>query len=538
MRTAIYARFSTDLQRDRSIDDQLALCTEYCAREGLSVVATFDDRARTGSSVFGRDGLGRMMEAARRGEFDVVLVEALDRLSRDQEDLAGIWKRLRFVGIELRAVHDGTADAVQIGVRGLLGSLFLADLAHKVRRGMAGVVRDGRHAGGRAYGYRPVPGRPGEMQVVENEAAVVRRIFECYVAGDGPREIACALNAEGLAPPRGRAWNASTINGNRQRGHGILFNEIYAGRLIWNRVRMVRDPDNGRRVSRVNPRTEWQQADAPHLRIVTEELWQAAQQRKGTGPAVPIPKGKSRRILSGLLRCGACGSGMSMRDRDHGRIRVQCSRVRESGACSHGRRYYLDTIERAVIDGLKDQLAHPGLIEEFLRAYIAERRRLAGTKRREASKAHQRLGEVRREMDRIIDAVANGHFTGPMTRERMDSLYAERTDLEAEIERVEREASPTVALHPATITRHLADLETLSGRLPELLQADRDVDATFRRLVASVTVGPTPTGSPASIEVRGRLATLLGPGAPDVLRKSYGGPVVAEEGLEPPTQGL
>jgi Resolvase, N terminal domain len=113
MRTAIYARFSTELQQERSIEDQFALCRAYAAKNGLDVVGTYD-RARSGASIFGRDGLMRMMDAARDGAFAVILVEALDRLSRDQEDLAGLWKRLNFLGIELRAVHDGKADQIQI----------------------------------------------------------------------------------------------------------------------------------------------------------------------------------------------------------------------------------------------------------------------------------------------------------------------------------------------------------------------------------------------------------------------------------------
>lgn len=176
-RTAPYARFSTEQQNDRSIEDQMHLCRTHAERTGLTVTATFSDRARSGASVHGRDGLMDILLAARAGRFDVTLVELLDRLSRDQEDLAGIWKRLTFAGIALRAVHEGTADQVQIGGRGLLGSLYLADPAHKVRRGMDGVVRDGRHAGGRAYGYRSVAGRPGELEIVETEAEVGRRIF-------------------------------------------------------------------------------------------------------------------------------------------------------------------------------------------------------------------------------------------------------------------------------------------------------------------------------------------------------------------------
>lgn len=121
-RAAIYARFSSDLQRDRSIEDQVALCQSYAAREGFPVVRLYEDRARSGASIFGRDGLMQLMEASRDRLFDVVVVEALDRLSRDQEDLAGLYKRLAFAGIEIRAVHDGVADQIQVGIRGLVGA--------------------------------------------------------------------------------------------------------------------------------------------------------------------------------------------------------------------------------------------------------------------------------------------------------------------------------------------------------------------------------------------------------------------------------
>src|SRR5262249_13150876 len=114
-RAVIYARFSTDLQNEKSTEDQIALCRAHAARRGLQVIQTFEDKARSGASVLGRDGLMRLMDAARTRAFDVVVVEALDRLSRDMEDLAGIHKRLSFFGIEIDAVHDGTADSILVG---------------------------------------------------------------------------------------------------------------------------------------------------------------------------------------------------------------------------------------------------------------------------------------------------------------------------------------------------------------------------------------------------------------------------------------
>ncbi len=128
-RAAIYARFSTDLQNERSIEDQVSLCQSYAEREGLNVVCTYEDRARSGGSVMGRDGLLRMLDQARERSFDVVVVEALDRLSRDMEDLAGIHKRLSFLGVEIRAVHEGVVNTVLVGLRGLVGQLYREDNA-------------------------------------------------------------------------------------------------------------------------------------------------------------------------------------------------------------------------------------------------------------------------------------------------------------------------------------------------------------------------------------------------------------------------
>ena len=219
-RTAIYARFSSDKQSERSIDDQVALCRSYCERNELSVVGVYEDRAISGASTVNRLGWEKLMRDARGSKFDVVIAEALDRISRDQEDLVGIYKRLRFMEIEIRTVQDGKAEEIHVGVKGLVGALYLKDLAQKTKRGQAGVVRDGRHNGGRSYGYRPIAGQNGKLEIVKDEAAVVRRIFEAYMRGNSPRDIAAGLNKEGIPGPRGGPWNASTIAGSRKRANG------------------------------------------------------------------------------------------------------------------------------------------------------------------------------------------------------------------------------------------------------------------------------------------------------------------------------
>jgi site-specific DNA recombinase len=463
---AIYARFSTELQNEKSTEDQIALCRTYAARHQLDVVATFEDKARSGASVFGRDGLMQLMDAARQNLFTVVTVEALDRLSRDMEDLAGIHKRLSFQGIEIQAVHDGTADSILIGIRRLVGQMQREDGAKKVRRGMAGVVRDGRHAAGRAYGYRAVPGKPGELEIVEDEAAIVRRIFAAYATGRTPREIAHDLNRENIPPPRGRRWNASTINGNAQRGAGLIFNELYSGRIVWNKVRMVKDPDTGKRLSRPNSREEWQSIDVPQLRIVEQSAWEQAHALKiEKSHLASHVKRRAPHLLSGLLRCGCCGSGMSVHDRDKtGKIRIRCSAVRESGNCSNRRIIYLRDIERLVLSGMADELKDPRLIETYVRSYNKERERLAGNASAVRTRLEAKRDRIEGERQGNIDLVIKYVISEDDAKQRIAGLKEERLRIEAELASLE-EAPVPIALHPATLDRYIKTVNELADMM-------------------------------------------------------------------------
>jgi site-specific DNA recombinase len=540
-RAVIYARFSTELQNERSTEDQIALCRDQAARQGLDVIGVYEDRARSGASVFGRDGLMRLMDAVRERAFGVVLVEALDRLSRDMEDLAGIYKRLSFLGIEIRAVHDGIADAILVGIRGLVGQMQREDGAKKVRRGMAGVIRDGRHAGGRAYGYRAVPGRIGELEIVEQEAQVVRRIFAAYAAARPSREIAGELNREGVAPPRGTRWNASTINGNAQRAAGIIFNELYIGRIVWNKVRMVKNPETGKRISRPNPREEWQITQARHLRIIDDETWRLVRDLKAAKSRLATHvKRRPAHLLSGLLRCGCCGSGMSMHDRDKtGKRRIRCSAVRESGGCSNRRIFYLPHVEKAVLEGMAEELKDPCLIETYVRMYNEERNQLAATAVTTRPQLERKRDRFESERQRAIDMVIKGVIGEQDARIRITELKAQVLQAIAQLASLEQ-APKIVALHPATLDRYIETVDRIAAVLADYAQAEDDRGSLirdFRALVHSVTIHPNTPRNGFQVEVKGKLAALIGGEAFPQLKYS-GGRVVAEEGLEPPTQGL
>lgn len=540
MRAVIYARFSSAEQNERSTADQIALCRGYAARERLTVVGAYEDKAISGASIMGRAGLIRVLALAQEKPrpFDVLLVEALDRLSRDMADLAGIHKQMEFLGVEIRGVHDGRADTVLVGLRGLVGQLYREDGAKKVRRGLAAVVRDGRHAGGRAYGYRAIPGRPGELEICPNEAEVVRRVFADFVAGIPPREIAGSLNREGVAPPRGRLWNASTINGNAQRGNGLILSELYAGRIVWNKLRMVKDPATGRRVSRPNPPEEWMRADAPHLRIVDEETWARANGVKRDRSRLKShEKRKPRHLFSGLLRCGVCGSGLSVHDHDHaGRTRLRCSAVRESGSCTNTGRFHAARIEGAVLDGMRDRLRDPRLIEVYIRKRNEEMRRLRADAVKNEARLESTLANLRSRLERVTRGYVAGILTDEEARAQLPAIREQIAATEAELAVIQ--AEPTViALHPTAVQRYLEVVENLSAQLTEHLTAEEDrgpLADTFRELIQTVTIYPTGPGA-FDVEVKGRLAQLIGGRA---FPEDVGRRVVAGEGLEPPTQGL
>ena len=277
VKVAIYARYSSDNQRDASIADQLRVCRAFAERQGWAICEEYTDHAVSGATLL-RAGFQALMRDALNRRFDVVLAESLDRFSRDQEDTAGLFKRLTFAGVNIVTLAEGDITHLHIGFKGTMNALFLKDLAEKTHRGLRGRVEDGKSAGGLCYGYRVVKAlnagtvTTGEREVVPEEARIVERIFRDFVAGVSPKQIAKNLNREGIAGPFGGAWSPSTIYGNAKRGTGILNNELYVGRLVWNRLRYVKNPDTGKRVSRLNPESEWMRKEVPELRIVLRRL--------------------------------------------------------------------------------------------------------------------------------------------------------------------------------------------------------------------------------------------------------------------------
>ena len=183
MRAVIYARYSSDLQSETSIDDQVRLCRERAERDGMAVTEVYSDYAISGGTLSNRPGMLALMDAAKQGEFDVVIAEALDRISRDQEDIAAIYKRLSHAEIKIVTLSEGEINELHVGLKGTMNALFLKDLAIKTRRGQRGRVEAGKIPGGNSYGYNIIRQlkedgtvTTGEREINLEQASIINRI--------------------------------------------------------------------------------------------------------------------------------------------------------------------------------------------------------------------------------------------------------------------------------------------------------------------------------------------------------------------------
>lgn len=276
------------MQNPMSVEDQFRICRKEAERNGWAVVGERADHGISGARN-DRPGYQALCDDIAGGRCDIVLIEHLDRLSRDHEHAARFYKIARHHDVEIHHFGQGRVTPIHIGFTSTMAALYLDDLAYKTRRGLAGRVLAGKSAGGLSYGYRTRRDEAGnavvgEVVIDEREAAVVRRIFREYAEGRSPLKIAAGLNLDGIPSPRGRGegsghWKQNTINGNRERGTGILNNEFYVGRRVWNRLRYSKDPHTGRRVSRLNEPSQWETTATPQLRIVEDGLWAAVKER-------------------------------------------------------------------------------------------------------------------------------------------------------------------------------------------------------------------------------------------------------------------
>ena len=556
-RAAVYARYSSDLQSDASIDDQLRVCRRLIEGHGWTLAETYCDAALSGASLL-RPDYQRLLADARLGRFDVVVAEGLDRFSRDQEHIAAFHKQMSYQDIPVFTVAEGEISQLHVGLKGTMSALYLKDLAQKTHRGLEGRIEAGKSAGGICYGYRVkreirADGSvtTGEREIIPEEAETVVRIFRDYDAGLSARAIAAALNEEGIPSPRegsgdGR-WGASTISGNWKRGTGILNNELYIGVLVWNRQRFVKDPETFKRQARLNPPEAWKYHALPELRIIDDALWDRAKARQGAIRGAMNPAGtnsdrprleNARRpayLLAGLMKCACCGSSYTLINKN----RYGCAAPRNKGEsiCTNRATILREEVEARVLDGLREALLHPDLITTFVEEYRKAFNAAAADAGADREKASRDLAKAEKKIASILTAIEDGMYH-PSMKEKMAALEKEKAELTAFL--ADRPEPPALRLHPRLSDLYREKIASLADALnqPELKPQATEI---LRGLISEVRMVPD-RAAPGfhHIELVGDLAGILALSGPDTTKppriqglKSE--TMVAGAGFEPAT---
>jgi site-specific DNA recombinase len=507
MRVAIYARFSSDRQSICSLEDQIRLCRALALQKGWDVVSTYQDAATSGT-LRDRRGYLELVTDSLAGKFEVVVAESLDRLNRDLEETARLFKRLKFANVSIVTVSEGPISEIHVSISGLMGEMYLKSLAEKTRRGIEGRVLAGKSGGGRSFGYGGgLSAGVGDRFIIAAEAETVREIFKRFAEGQGRRAIAKELNQRGVSGPGGRLWGDTTIRGHAKKGTGVLNNDLYCGRQVWGRQHYLKDPLTGRRIARIAPPGTASIANVPHLRIVDDGLWEAVKTRQTlvsrptSDPLVTSSLNDLHRpkfLLSGLLSCGVCSGGYTITAKD----RYGCARRGRQGTCSNSHGIQRQDLERRVLHGLRAFLLTPELVAEFISEYQSEWNRLQSVARAAGGQRDRKLADVKRKIAAIITAIEQGIIT-PTTKERLLALEAEQANLLRVVP-----AQSMSAIHPNLAQLYRDKVVRLEEELanPEIAV---EAKSLLRSMIRTITITPGARRGEVSLELHGELGSVL-----------------------------
>jgi site-specific DNA recombinase len=460
-----------------------------------------------------RAGVQRLLSSAegKPKPFDVVLVDDSSRIARDIPDAIRVMQQLKFLGIRVIYISQGIdSDSEQadtlVTFHGLVDSMYLKELAKKIKRGLAGQIERGYATGAKTYGYRtvPVPEPSGKLdidghpvllgkriEVNETQAEVIRRIFEWVAQGTGLSTVVKRLNAEGIPGTRGKPWSKGAVQ-------SIVDNERYLGRQIWGQQSVEHEPGTGRRIMRDNPRDQWHVVDRPDLRIISDELWHRAQTSRAEIRAVVAAKGAalargksgkhhSKHLFSGFARCGTCGGSIAAVSGGKGSPRFGCRRSWQEGhACPNRLTIRIKVAEPQILTKLQEELLKAGTVDYITSAVEKELRKASATSPKDVGALRKQLDQEKRKLQNLVSALEGGASAPAPILKAISDREKGVAQLEGQI-RSASEPKPTPKFEVTSdwVRQQLGDLAGL-------LRSDvARVKAEFRRLNLYLTFTPT-----------------------------------------------
>jgi site-specific DNA recombinase len=509
-RAALYARVSGDDRGTdgRNLAGQLEMCKEYAQQHAWEVVAELaeDDRGASGAS-FELPQLNRVYEMAHAGEFDVLVVREIDRLSRKLAKQLLVEEELKRAGVEIEYVlaeYDDTPEGrLNKHIRATIAEYEREKIRERMTRGRILKAKSGSlllHGAPAPYGYRAVDnGDKKELVVYEPEARIVRLIFDWYVHGDdenGPLSmsaIAKRLTEMGV-PTCTDARPGSHLN-NKKRGRGkwgytsvshILDHEVYIGKWYYGRGR-----------NDCHPRDEWIEVPVPS--IIDHELWEPVRKRKRENKRRASRNRKYNYLLSGRLRCGMCGAPASGSNKEwksknsQGRIRYyRCNTAfggkskAEVGLYCSAPNFNADQVDAAVWGWMRSFLSVPEELANGLKQYQRELEVENAPIRERIRVVNDLVAENQAQLERLLDLYLAGNFPKEMLTDRQERL-------EAAIKVLQKERLSLVAhldVHSLTDVQ-LQTIQAFAAEVAEGLSAVEEDFQTQSRIIEELDVQAT-----------------------------------------------
>ena len=407
MKAVIYARYSSDSQREESIEGQIRECTEYAVRNNITILTSYIDRALSARTA-DRPEFQRMIRDSEKGLFDTVLVWKLDRFSRDRYDSAHYKHILKKNGVKVVSAKENISDGPEgIILESMLegyAEYYSAELSEKIRRGQKENAMKCKNNGGNTpLGYC-VDQESGILAVDPITAPIVQDIFERFDHGERIVDIVKLLNARGLRTTRHGEFRIANVS-------KMLTNRKYIGEYRYQDV--------------VIP------GGIPA--IIDTEQFERVQKRMEVHKRAPAhAKAKEEYLLTTKLFCGECGSlmvGESGRSSTNGTIYhyYKCSNAKRRKGC-HLKALRKDWIERAAVlltvqtvltDANIDRIADVILVmqdeEDTLTPAL-----------------EQQLRECEKGISNLLNAIQAGILTAS-TKERLEELERRHEELKCAI---------------------------------------------------------------------------------------------------------
>jgi site-specific DNA recombinase len=429
---AVYARYSSHNQREESIEAQVRACENYARSKGLNIVATYIDQAKTGTNVE-RENFQRMINDSGKGRFQFLILHKLDRFSRDKFDAVTFKRKLKMNGVTILSVTenlDNSPESVMLEpcLEGM-AQYFPLNLSREVMKGMKESAYKCTHLGGiPPLGYDVDP-LTKKYVLNEEEAAIVRTIFEKYASGTGYNQILDYLNGNGFKSKRGRTFGKNSL-------HDLLRNEKYMGKFIFNK-KLEKDV-SGKRNPQVKPENEWIIVEGGLPAIIDEEIFNKVQVKMSSNKKkAGCFKAKEVYLLSGLLMCGECGASMYGNSHYDGRHRSRYSAYMCSNNANHkgcnNIRVRKELIENYILDELEEKLFSDTTIQQVCEMVREYNDRKCAEFNMELSVVDEELTDISAKINKIVRFITESDLSLETVREEMKQLELKKRSLEAQI---------------------------------------------------------------------------------------------------------